>query len=693
MSAQTPPSESPGLRRLWGNSEVVLGIAVLLIVGMMIIPMPTPLLDLLLALNIALAVTILLVTLFAKKPLDFSIFPSILLIVTLYRLALNVSSTRLILLNGDAGAIIGSFGDFVVGGNIIVGLIIFIVLLVIQFVVITNGAGRVAEVGARFTLDAIPGKQMAIDADLNAGLITESAARQRREGITQEADFYGAMDGASKFVRGDAIAALIIVAINLFAGVGIGMLQRGLSISEALNVFALLTVGDGLVSQIPALLISIATGIIITRDSHGAELAVQISSQIFGNPKALMVSGGMLVVMGLTPGLPLLPFLLVGGPLAASGYLQRQRQGREAAAAALEPTSDVPRLSGPEEVISIIQPDPMEVEIGYGLIPLVEDGNPVNLLQRITIIRRQVATELGIVLPTVRIRDNLQLPPNTYVIKLRGIEVGRGELQLNQFLAVNPGAAEEAIEGAAAIEPAFGLPAQWIEAGAKERAEMLGYTVVDPGSVVATHLTEVIRRHAPSILSRQDVQLLLNNLKESYPAVVEDLVPNVLTIGEIQQVLQNLLAERIPIRDLVTILEALANQAGATRDPELLTEYARAALARSISAQYGGEEKRLHVITLSPALEELIAGGLQAETSQIVLEPPVAQQLLSELSQQMEQLAQRGRRPVLLCASRLRRPLRRLTERALPSLSIVSFNEVTADVDVQAEGVVEATSS
>ncbi len=693
MSAQTPPSESPGLRRLWGNSEVVLGIAVLLIVGMMIIPMPTPLLDLLLALNIALAVTILLVTPFAKKPLDFSIFPSILLIVTLYRLALNVSSTRLILLNGDAGAIIGSFGDFVVGGNIIVGLIIFIVLLVIQFVVITNGAGRVAEVGARFTLDAMPGKQMAIDADLNAGLITESAARQRREGITQEADFYGAMDGASKFVRGDAIAALIIVAINLFAGVGIGMLQRGLSISEALNVFALLTVGDGLVSQIPALLISIATGIIITRDSHGAELAVQISSQIFGNPKALMVSGGMLVVMGLTPGLPLLPFLLVGGPLAASGYLQRQRQGREAAAAALEPTSDVPRLSGPEEVISIIQPDPMEVEIGYGLIPLVEDGNPVNLLQRITIIRRQVATELGIVLPTVRIRDNLQLPPNTYVIKLRGIEVGRGELQLNQFLAMNPGAAEEAIEGAAAIEPAFGLPAQWIEAGAKERAEMLGYTVVDPGSVVATHLTEVIRRHAPSILSRQDVQLLLNNLKESYPAVVEDLVPNVLTIGEIQQVLQNLLAERIPIRDLVTILEALANQAGATRDPELLTEYARAALARSISAQYGGEEKRLHVITLSPALEELIAGGLQAETSQIVLEPPVAQQLLSELSQQMEQLAQRGRRPVLLCASRLRRPLRRLTERALPSLSIVSFNEVTADVDVQAEGVVEATSS
>ena len=693
MSAQTPPSESPGLRRLWGNSEVVLGIAVLLIVGMMIIPMPTPLLDLLLALNIALAVTILLVTLFAKKPLDFSIFPSILLIVTLYRLALNVSSTRLILLNGDAGAIIGSFGDFVAGGNIIVGLIIFIVLLVIQFVVITNGAGRVVEVGARFTLDAMPGKQMAIDADLNAGLITESAARQRREGITQEADFYGAMDGASKFVRGDAIAALIIVAINLFAGVGIGMLQRGLSISEALNVFALLTVGDGLVSQIPALLISIATGIIITRDSHGAELAIQISSQIFGNPKALMVSGGMLVVMGLTPGLPLLPFLLVGGPLAASGYLQRQRQGREAAAAALEPTSDVPRLSGPEEVISIIQPDPMEVEIGYGLIPLVEDGNPVNLLQRITIIRRQVATELGIVLPTVRICDNLQLPPNTYVIKLRGIEVGRGELQLNQFLAMNPGAAEEAIEGAAAIEPAFGLPAQWIEAGAKERAEMLGYTVVDPGSVVATHLTEVIRRHAPSILSRQDVQLLLNNLKESYPAVVEDLVPNVLTIGEIQQVLQNLLAERIPIRDLVTILEALANQAGATRDPELLTEYARAALARSISAQYGGEEKRLHVITLSPALEELIAGGLQAETSQIVLEPPVAQQLLSELSQQMEQLAQRGRRPVLLCASRLRRPLRRLTERALPSLSIVSFNEVTADVDVQAEGVVEATSS
>lgn len=693
MSLQTPAATT-SLSRIRRSRDVLLGVGVLMIVAMMIIPIPPLLLDMLLALNIAFAVIILLVTLFAEEPLDFSVFPSILLIVTLYRLALNVSSTRLILLDGEAGAIIESFGSFVVGGNIIVGLIIFVVLLVIQFLVITNGAGRVAEVAARFTLDAMPGKQMAIDADLSAGVITEAQARERREKIGREADFYGAMDGASKFVRGDAIAALIIVVINLFAGVAIGVLQRGLSVGDATSVFALLTVGDGLVSQVPALLISTATGIVITRNSGGGEMAGQITTQLFGNPKVLMVAGGMLVVMGVTPGLPLVPFVLIGGSVAGIGYFtQRRRRQRELemAAARAEPTATPP--SGPEEVVSLIQPDPMEIEIGYGLIPLVEESNPENLLQRVTIIRRQMAMELGLVLPTVRIRDNLQLPPNTYVIKLRGIEVGRGELVIDQLMAMNPGTAEEAIEGTAATEPAFGLPAQWIEASSKERAEMMGYTVVDPASVVATHLTEVIRRHAPSILSRQDVQMLLNNLKQDYPAAVEDVVPNLLTIGEIQQVLQNLLAERIPIRDLMTILETLANHAGATRDPELLTEYARSALSRSITSQLQDQDSKLHVITLSPAVETLLAESLQSETNQIVLEPVAAQEILTNLGQQMEGLAQFGRQPLLLCASRLRRPLRRLTERALPNLSILSYNEVAPDADVQADGVVEVTQS
>ncbi len=693
MSVQTPSAQG-GLDRIRQNRDVLLAVGVLMIVAMMIIPIPPLMLDMLLALNIALAVIILLVTLFTVEPLDFSVFPSILLIVTLYRLALNVSSTRLILLEGDAGAIIESFGSFVVGGNIIVGLIVFIVLLVIQFLVITNGAGRVAEVAARFTLDAMPGKQMAIDADLSAGIITDVQARERRERIGREADFYGAMDGASKFVRGDAIAALIIVVINLFAGIAIGVMQQGLSVGDAAGVFALLTVGDGLVSQVPALLISTATGVVITRNSGGGEMAGQITKQLFGNTKVLMVAGGMLVAMGLTPGLPLVPFVLIGGSVGGIGYLtQKRRAQRELALSTAPPAPTAPPLSGPEEVVSLIQPDPMEIEIGYGLIPLVEESNPENLLQRVTIIRRQMAMEMGLVLPTVRIRDNLQLPPSTYVIKLRGIEVGRGELVIDQLMAMNPGTAEEEIEGTAATEPAFGLPAQWIETSSKERAEMLGYTVVDPASVVATHLTEVIRRYAPSILSRQDVQMLLNSLKEDYPAVVEDVVPNLLTVGEIQQVLQNLLAERVPIRDLITILETLANHAGATRDPELLTEYARSALSRSITAQLQDQDSKLHVITLSPAVETLLAESLQAESNQIVLEPTTAQEILTNLGQEMESLAQFGRQPLLLCASRLRRPLRRLTERALPNLSILSYNEVTPDANVQADGVVEVTQS
>ncbi len=691
MTTRAPASPaSPGsLSAVLQHTDIMLGLAILLVVGMMVIPMPTMAMDLLLALNIAFSTIILLVAVLSKEPLDFNIFPALLLVVTLYRLALNVSTTRLILLHGDAGEIVDSFGQFVVGGNVIVGIIIFMVLMVIQFLVITNGAGRVAEVAARFTLDAMPGKQMSIDADLNAGLITDVEARRRRERIAQEADFYGSMDGASKFVRGDAIAGLIIVAINLFGGTAIGMLQHGLSVSEAINLFALLSVGDGLVTQIPALLVSTASGIVITRSSGTGRMDTQITAQIFGNAKVLLVAGVLLIGLGLTPGLPLAPFTVVGGGIAGLGYVLRQRRA-QSAAAAVTPAADArPQRRSPEEVVSLIQPDPMEIEIGYGLIPLVEDGAGDSILNRITVIRRQMAMELGMVVPTVRIRDNLQLPPSTYVIKLRGIEVGKGDLMMHHFLAMNPGTADDEIAGIPAVEPAFGLPALWIDAGARERAEMLGYTVVDPSSVVATHLTEVIRRYAPSILSRQDVQTLLNKLKEQYPAVVEELVPNLLTVGEIQRVLQNLLAERLPVRDLVTILETLANHAGQTRDPELLTEYARQALARPITAMHRDADGSLYAFTLSPAVERMLADGLQGETPALAIDSRTAQRIIQRISDQMERMAKSGRQPTLLVASRLRRPLRRLTERALPHLSILAFSEVAPDAPVQATGVVE----
>ena len=690
MSDRPPTTSGPsGLSRLARQRDVLLAVGLLMVV----VPLPTMVLDLLLVLNLALAVMILVAALFAREPLDFSVFPSILLMVTLFRLALNVSSTRLILLHGDAGWVIDSFGGFVIGGNLIVGLIIFLVLLAIQFLVITSGAGRVAEVAARFTLDAMPGKQMSIDADLNAGVISEVEARQRRTRISEEADFYGAMDGASKFVRGDAIAALLIVAINIVGGVGIGVVQNGSGIGEALNQFTLLTVGDGLVSQIPALLISTAAGVVITRSAGGGDLSGQIGRQLFGNPRGLMVAGSLLLAMGLTPGLPTAPFFLVGGGIAGLGYYNQQRAGREAVTVATAARAPASQPSGPESMVSLIQPEAMEVEIGYGLIPLVEDSAGDNLLNRITIIRRQMAMELGLVLPTIRIRDNLQLPLNTYVIKLRGIEVGRGELMMQHHLAMNPGTAEGEIGGTPAVEPAFRLPAQWIEREAKERAELLGYTVVVPASVVATHLTEVIRRHAPTILSRQDVQRLLTSIREDSPTVVDELVPNLLTVGEIQRVLQNLLADRIPIRDLVSILESLANHAGATRDPDVLSDYARQALSRQITAQYRAEDGKLHVITLSPELEQHLAAGLDAESGRLAVEPAQARALLSECAAQMERLAQYGHPPLLLCSSRLRRPLRQFTERSLPNLAVLAYSEVTPDAEIDAASVVEVSLS
>jgi len=691
MSISTP-TQPTGLRRLMNNSDIVLAGAVIAIVGMMIVPLPPALLDILLSFNISLAVIIVLVSLYIEKPLDFSAFPSLLLILTMFRLALNISSTRLILLTAQPGEVIVAFGNFVVGGNYVVGVVVFLILTVIQFVVITNGAGRVAEVGARFTLDAMPGKQMSIDADLNAGLITENEARARRKEIGQEADFYGAMDGASKFVKGDAIAGIVIVLVNIIGGFVIGMLQLNMGFLQSLQTYTLLTVGDGLVSQIPALLISTATGIIVTRTAADESMGNDVMKQLTSKPRALMIVSVMLFGFVLIPGLPKIPFMVMGIIVGGVAYLLRREH-----AAALQPKKAEERkpaalpLPEPEAVTNLLQVDTLEVEIGYGLIPLVESGSSASLLDRITMIRRQVALEMGFILPKIRIRDNLQLQPNLYAIKLRGSEVARGTIMPGQYLAMAASPVAEPVPGIATVEPAFGLPAVWIDSTHKERAETMGYTVVDPASVVATHLTEVVKAHSPEILSRQDVRDLLDNLKQAYPALVDDLVPHALSLGEVHEVLKNLLHERISIRDLVTILETISGLAPGIKDPDLLAEATRQKLARSISNQYRSYDGALHVMTLSPRVERILSqamGDLQQGIN-LHLEPAVAQNLLEMVARQMENMAMQGYSPVVLCSAAIRLAFKRLSERALPSLIVLSYSEVAAGVDVHAEGMVE----
>ena len=690
-------TQASGWQRLLQQRDVLLPVAVVAVIAMMIVPLPTVMLDLLLIVNLSIGLLILLVSMYTTEPLAFSVFPTLLLITTLFRLALNISASRLILLNAFAGHVIEAFGSVVIGGSYVVGIVVFIILVVIQFVVITNGAGRVAEVAARFTLDAMPGKQMSIDADLNAGLITEAEAKRRRQKIEQEADFYGAMDGASKFVRGDAIAGIIIILVNILAGFVIGVMQQGMSLMGALQTYALLTVGDGLVSQIPALMISTATGIVVTRAATSGDLGSDTIRQITSNPRVLGIVTGALVVLAFVPGIPKLPFFIIACLTGGGAYLawQSEASGERTAisggATVVETTATgEPAPTGPEAVTPLLALDPMELEIGYGLIPLVDPQEAGNLLDRITRIRRQMALDLGIVLPTVRVRDNLQLQPNQYVVKLRGVEVARGDLLINQYLAMNAGLADEQIEGIPTTEPAFGLPALWIQASLKDRAELLGYTVVDPPSVLTTHLTEVIKGNAANILSRQDVQTLITNLKAEHPAVVDELIPGVLSIGETQKVLQNLLRERITIRDLVTIVETLADYARQTRDTEALTEYVRQRLARAISAQYRGVDGLVHVITLSPRVEQQLTEALKQtdQGTMIAMEPVRAQQLLQRLAGEMERVAGLGHAPVLLCSARLRLAVRRLTERVLPNLVVLSFSEIATGVDVQAEGMV-----
>lgn len=668
-------------------SDIFLSAGVLLIVAMMILPLPAEILDVLLAVNIAGALIILLVSIYANEPLKFSVFPSILLLATLFRLGLNILSTRLILLNAEAGEIIATFGDFVVGGNYVVGVVVFLILVVIQFVVITNGAGRVAEVTARFTLDAMPGKQVAIDADLNAGVIDDQEARRRRKEIQAEADFYGAMDGASKFVKGDAIAGIIIIIINITAGFVIGVVQLGIEPAEALRTFTLLTIGDGLVSQIPALIISTATGIIVTRAATDSDLGQQVVSQILAQPRVLGVVAVALVLLGIVPGMPKLTFFVLAALFGGIAYMVHSGS-RQADAEAADGESATP--AEPESLNHLLAIDPMELEIGFGLVPLVDLDQGGNLLSRITLVRRQIVVDLGLLMPTIRIRDNMQLDANEYRIKLRSVTVARGEVRPDRLLAMNPGLVEEEIDGIETTEPAFGLPALWIGQDKRERAELVGYTVVDPASVVATHLTETVRNFAAAILTRQDVSNLLDNLKEDYPAVVDELVPNQLTLGDVQRVLQGLLREQISIRDLLTVLETLANYAKLTTDPDVLTEFVRQSLARAICAQYADERGTVSVLTIDAGLQEQLMGSLE-QTDQgltLALDPDMGQKLAQALAQEMEKMASQGYTPVLLAPTQLRLALRRYIETILPKLVVLSFGEIAPQFQAQTRGTV-----
>jgi flagellar biosynthesis protein FlhA len=683
------------LQRFLKYSDIVLAGAVVLVIVMMIIPLPTPLLDILLALNITVSLTVLLVALYTVEPLDFSVFPSLLLVTTLFRLALNVSSTRLILLRGYAGQIIESFGTFVVGGNYIVGMVIFLILVVIQFVVITNGAGRVAEVAARFTLDAMPGKQMSIDADLNAGLISDEEARRRRRLIEKEADFYGAMDGASKFVKGDAIAGIIITLINLLGGIAVGSFMLGLSLQESAQRFALLTVGDGLVSQIPALLISTATGIVVTRAASESNLGEDLTRQILAQPRGLGIASGVLFVFGLVPGLPTVPFFVLSVLAGSAAYAvsratKTEEERRKAVDAARRQQAATQESVKPGDLVDTLAVEPLEVEIGYGLIPLVDRSQGGDLLDRITMVRRRIATELGLLVAPIRIRDNLELGPNEYVVKIRGNTIARAEIFPDRYLAMDSGMVTETVEGIETREPAFGLPAVWVSEADRDRAELAGYTVVDPSSVTTTHLAEVIKRYAPELLGRQDVKSIIDSLKESAPAVVDEVIPDVLTIGEVQKVLQNLLRERVPIRDMITILEALGDYGKATRNVDILSEYCRQALARTICRQYQNEEGMISVITINPSLEQIIADLVEDsdQGSYLAIDPSLVQKIFDSLSQQIEKSSMYGAQPVVLTTAPVRLHLKRLTERSIPGLVVLSYNEIVPDVKVRSVGVV-----
>jgi flagellar biosynthesis protein FlhA len=666
-------------------------VGVVLIIVMLVIPLPPFMLDILIMINISLALVVLLTAMNMQEPLQLSVFPSLLLILTLFRLGLNVSTTRSILSNGEAGNVVHTFGNFVIGGNALVGFVVFLILIIIQFMVITKGSERVSEVAARFTLDAMPGKQMAIDADLNAGLITEKHATGRRDKIQREADFYGAMDGASKFVKGDAVAGIIITLINVLFGIIIGMVQMDMAISEATSTFVVLTVGDGLVSQLPALMISTATGIIVTRAASDGNLGTDITTQLFAFPKMLYVAGTTIFLLGILT--PLNDFLTVpiAGFMVFGGYmLGRVKQPDEDEIEALEELIETDEMKSPESVVNLLNVDPIEFEFGYGLIPLADTNQGGDLLDRVVMIRRQLAIELGIVIPVVRIRDNIQLQPNEYRLKIKGNEVAKGELLLDHYLAMSPGIDDDAIEGIDTIEPSFGLPAKWITDSVKEQAEMFGYTVVDPPSVVSTHITELLKTNAHELLGRQETKQLVDHIKESYPILVEEVTPNPLSIGDIQKVLGKLLREKVSIRNLPIIFETLADFGKMTTDTDLLTEYVRQALARQITSQFVSEGEVLRVVTLSGRVEKAVAEGVQQTEhgNYLSIDPNVSQNIIQAVASQVEQLALQEQQSILLCSPAVRMYVKQLIERYLPNVPVLSYNELEANVEVQSVGVV-----
>lgn len=684
------------IKALLQRNDVIAAVGLVSILMIMIIPLPPLLLDLFLSSNITIALLILIVSLYTVKAVDFSIFPSILLATTLFRLSLNVASTRLILLHGDegpsaAGSVIQSFGQFVVGGNYVVGIVIFSILVLINFLVITKGAGRVAEVAARFTLDAMPGKQMAIDADLNAGLINEVEARTRREEISAEAAFHGSMDGAAKFVKGDAIAAIIITLINIGAGFIIGVLQKGMPMAEAAQNYTILTVGDGLVGQIPALIISTAAGLLVTRSTGDKDLGTDIKNQFTRQSVALWVVSGILFIFALIPGLPFFPFLILSFAVGFSAYMLDRKKKTEEEAIVEEPV-EAP-LEVEENYEELLNVDLLELEVGYGLIPFVDAAQDGELLTRIQSIRKQFAMQNGFIVPPVHIRDNLQLNPNQYTLALKGIKVAEAEMLPGHFMAMDPGMVTETIKGVSTTEPAFGLPAIWITEDKRERAQIAGYTVVDCTTVMATHISEIIKQHAHELIGRQEVQNLLDNLAKTYPKLVEELVPAVLSLGSIMRVLQNLMAEGVSIRDLRTIVETMADWAPVTQDTEILTEYVRHALARTISGGLA-VEGIIPLVTLSQQVEDTVSASIQHKESGsfLAIDPATAQKILDSISESIP-LFEGGRKPTLLAAPQIRPHVRKLTERYFPSLVVLSHNEITSNLKVRSLGTITLDAS
>ncbi len=675
------------------KADIGVALYLLCAIVMLIVPITSTILDVLLALNISLAFTIMFTTMFAKEVLDMSFYPTILLFTTIFRIALNVSSTRLILSTGNPGNVVATFGNFVGGGDLVIGVVVFIILIIVQFVVINKGSERVAEVTARFTLDAMPGKQMAIDADLNTGAITDAEAKKQREKLQQESSFFGSMDGAVKYVKGDATAGLIITGVNIVGGIIMGVMRQGMDIGAAADKYLILTIGDGLVSQIPSLLISLSTGILVTKGSKEADFGSVLVGQLFGMPKVLYMVGAVLAFLGIVTPLNPLIFVVMGVIFIICGRIIANTIEVARIEAETDEVEDIgDEIRKPENVNSLLQVDPIELEFGYGIIPLADVNQGGDLLDRVVMIRRQIALELGTVVPIIRLRDNIQLNPNQYIIKIKGIQVSEGEILFDHYMAMNPGFVEEEISGIPTFEPSFHLPAIWITETQRERAESVGYTVVDPPSIIATHLTEIIRQYLADLLTRQDVQNLVNNVKESNPSLVEELVPKLLGLGDIQKVLQNLLKEGISVRDLVTIFETLADHAAATRDTDILTEYVRQSLKRAISNKYFPLNETTSVVTLDPGLEQEIMGSVK-QTEQgayLTLEPEKTKSIMSSVESEIGKLEKLGKNPIVITSPIVRMYFKRLTEDYYKDLVVVSYNEIDSNVELQSVGMVTA---